>query len=605
MRMTTTELTDSRDMRKPDPPREGVMAPDDAPENRSRLAGATSMAALLLLAASAYAAYFVLRFGGLWAENDSAVFSAVSTSTVSSGSVLFAHQYPHGFGYSAWLSTVSLLTGLSPPFVNGIVAPFCGAWFLVLGAFVAYRSLLHSMKAAVTAILFLLATPDLMFSVLRGNHEKLNIVLLLASLFCLAKGFQALRGANRSGFYRWMVVLLLLCFANSTIHDYATASFLFALTIAIPLVQLHSFLSPKAQGIMQSGRAMVRRPSERRWVTRRRRRQQPPRSNASIAWHLSLVTALSWAVLVMVMLVIFRPESNDLLLTGTVMSHLLSMFTAHHATSNPYSAPAAQWIDPVVLIGLALFRWILILGSFLAWGWKSWTFFVHRQERSFEGLLLGSLYGAFGVLVVASIPIDFSGVSFGSNFELRNFTALALVAAPLLSSAVTRFVWPARLRSSRHSLPGQSHARFRGLTIVHTVSSRRVAGVAMATLLAVGLLKATLEPLVSNHWMFYSMAERQALSGFLSHTTQQRLWSGPDNRLTSVVQNWSMADPGGSEVYGYGIQRQDTFFLFSPAVSANLVAQKRDGPPYSEEDRVYAIGSAALYARAHAGRSDR
>jgi hypothetical protein len=294
------------------------------------------------------------------------------------------------------------------------------------------------------------------------------------------------------------------------------------------------------------------------------------------------------------MFIIFPPEGHDFILAETVLRQLATMLTSLKVASNPYAAPSAQWVNPVVLASVSTFRWLLLIGSFLGWIRMSWLILDRRAKASVGDVLLWSLYYAFAVLVGFSIPIDFSGVYFGTNFELRNFTVFALVASPLLAYAVRAGVGERCRYLCAHKERMQCHSRRWTNKL-----SVRVCGLAMAILLVVGLLKTTLEPVVSNEWMFYSPSEREALTAFIQHTSHQHLWSGPDNRLPNVAENWIAANPHGSGVDGFKIRQAEHFLLFSPQLYASLIAQKRNVPDYLRSDRVMVTGSSAVYATRH------
>jgi hypothetical protein len=542
------------------------------PNGRSEI----RLACVLIIGAVAYAAYFVLRFGGLWAENDSAVFSAATAGTISVGSVLFPHQYAHGFGYPAWLSSMALLTGLRPSIVNGTVAPFFGSLLLVIGGFVAYRSLLHSAKSATLGILFLLATPDLMFSVLRGNHEKLNIFLLLVSLFCLVRVFTVLRDSRSLGCRKWVFVFFALSFADTTIHDYFAACVLLALAVTTVVLHIFSRFSTGTEAFSAGGFA------------------PPLHGMRSLTLTFAAMTAASCAILLFVAFVVFPPAGHDALLARPVVDRLHRMVASHHLTSNPYAAPSAQWVNPFVLAGLAAFRWILSTGSFLSWITNCWRISTRRRRPSLEDVLVVSFYGAFGALVVVSVPVDFSGVYFGTNFELRNFTIFALIAAPLLAKSVhgalswDNLLLPPRSRFGRFP---STRLTTRGSK---TVAVRALA-IAMAFLLVLGFLKTTLEPLASNQWMFYSTAEKEALEGFLRHTSSESMWTGADNRLPNVIQDLSGANTPRSRIEGFALRPRDEFLLYSPVIVANLRAHQQHPPTYRDMDRVFDAGAASIY----------
>src|SRR5689334_12341429 len=106
---------------------------------KERKVGEVSLPWTALAMALACAGYFVLRFGGLWMENDTSVFSRTAARTLQEGTIFFRDQYVHGFGYSAWLALLSALTSIPPPILDTAILPYIGALFLVLPAYLAYR----------------------------------------------------------------------------------------------------------------------------------------------------------------------------------------------------------------------------------------------------------------------------------------------------------------------------------------------------------------------------------------------------------------------------------------------------------------------------------
>ncbi len=367
-----------------------------------------------------YAAYFVLRFGGLWSENDTAVFSAAATQTLRTGTVLFPHQYSHGFAYPAWVASISALTGLSPAILNTIVLPYAGVVLLVATGFLAYRSLLNSSQPAVLGILLLLATPDLMFSVLRGNHEKLNIAFVLFAIYVLFRALDAMdrRGVIQAGI--WAALYYAVIFANACTNDYFASGFTLALTVMLPVVAL---------GIGMRSR------------------------DSRVTLLMVLVTVFtSWLVIGWVMFFVFPRDSHDLNLIRNVQAHLRNLFLSLHPAANPYSLAANQWTNPVVGAVLSLFRWLLLCGSGFVWLQQGYRLIRRRSKLRLQEVCLLGLYLGFGIILVASIPLDLSGIGFGQNLELRNFTMFSLVAAPLLAWGLT-----ASLDFIRRSAP-QGHA---------------------------------------------------------------------------------------------------------------------------------------------------
>jgi hypothetical protein len=512
------------------------------------LAPAVTMVTLL------YAAYFVWRYGGLWTENDTAVFTAVTQRTIQAGSVLFPGQYVHGFGYPDWLAVLSLSTGLSVPVLVAYVTPFLGAMLLAAAAYVTFSALTGSRVTGALGVLLVLAVPELMFTVLRGNHEKLNMFLMTGALFALLRLMRATTAGDRRF---WLVVFWLCAALNVSVNDYFGTTFAVACTL---LLGLALGLTWRAGG----------RPGDRR-------------SRLQAFVRLILPVAGVWVIAWLFIFYVYPPALSDLLLLKTALARLENLALTLHASSNPYTGLAAQWASPLVARFMALFRWVVFLGSALFWSLQIWAVAVRRRPVSDRRILLLALYGAFSALVVVAIPVDFVGLSAGANLEVRDYTYFALFAAPVLAMAAQRAV----------ALGGRG--RLRG------VRARRATdfGVILLGLIAVGTLKSTLDPSLSNNWMFYRPGELQATQAFWHFSRNQIMWVGPDDRLVYVSEMWDPSAPHGNMVQGYTASVATTDFLVSPAVQAAIAIAHvmPPWPPLASANRIYDEGFAQIFQR--------
>jgi hypothetical protein len=604
---------------------------------------------LALIIGLLYAGYFVLRYGGIWTENDTAFFSQVTALMLRAGNVGFAHQYTHGFGYPAWLGSLSLLTGISVPVLNTVVMPYVGAVFLIMAAFLAYRTLLGATGAGFLATSLLLATSDVFFSVLRGNHEKLDIAFMLVAIYALFKGFEAMGRGSAMDLLIWVVLFYTLIFGNASVNDYFASTFVFAATLTLPCgyVLLRYHRDPEAQRP-----AMVR---------------------------FTITVAVSWLLVWWVMLYVFPAAGSDFRLVHTAGEKLRDLFLSLQVSSNPYVAPGQQWAGPAVSIVLGAFRWLLFGGSFIVWITQLLRVFVRRTRFTLAQLFLLALYGAFGLVVAISIPVDFVGLQAGTNLELRNFTYFALVAAPLLawglreidpaSSAAITWVarhvrgaqpapyergddgcpfWAMAIKSQshlclspKHDLSALSpmyidaycsrvqhvHCKF----FIHAAGDeararpqfervqtggvkasaaeprkpvpvpkrRRIysgaAGAVLVAFIVLGLLKSTVDPLVSNQWIFYTPAERQALDFFWHHRGGMTMWTGPDNRIVSVATTWHLDQTGDEQVIGYAMRPEVRDLLWSPQIAANAAEVRIVLLAIQQQDRVYDNGGSQIF----------
>lgn len=505
-----------------------------------------SYSALIIFSGLIYAAYFVLRFGGLWTENDTAVFTQVTARMLAAHSVLFPGQYSHGFGYPTWLGSLSLLTGLSVPVMNTIVMPFIAMLLFTIAAYIAYRTFLNSDKLAALSVLLIFAIPDVMFTLLRGNHEKLNIVLMLWALVVLFRAFRAVQQGSMRESAVWIGLFYVFVFTNATVNDYFASTF--AVAASLTLIGGWILLRLNTPATIQYRPQIVR---------------------------LGSYVIGSWLLVWWVMLYVFPPAGHDFALAHTALNKIVDLFLTLHTSSNPYSAPASQWAGKLDQILVASFRWVLSVVSIVIWGYALWKMIWRKHTWPFEHLFLLALYGAFGFLVALAIPLDFTGMNAGTNLEVRNFPYYALMASPVL-------VWGL--------IPRLDTLKTTWRPWVTTSSA-----IVLATFVLIGLFKSTLDPVISNQWMFYTPAERQALSAFNHHSRSETIWTGPDNRLVYADMMWHFRNRGDNTVTGFQFSQADRDLLISPEVIASSLVEQKPVPPYLNQNRIYDNGSAQIY----------
>lgn len=506
--------------------------------------------AWVVAAALVYAFLFVVRYRGLWTENDTAFFTRDAVAAVHLHTVLFAGAYPHGFLYTSWLASFAWLAGVPPALFNTVVAPFVAAVAVMLAAYVGYRALTGSSQVATLATWLLLAVPELMFSVLRGNHEKIDIAVMLVALLALLASVPTGTGRrsrqSRARQHTWQFVFILLMLMNAATNDYFAAMLVLAGLIAA--------------GIM--GVVITRLP-------------EPSADLRRLTQRLTTAMATGAVIVVLVMLVAYPPAAQDFHLLMTALSKLATLLMTLTPHSNPYGAAASAWAGRFAYLLVASFRWMMFGSSLMVFGWVAWRM-AQRRSAPPRRLLLLALYVALGGLVAVAIPLDFTGLAAGSNLEVRNFTYFALLAAPLTAVGI------------RH------------LAVSRWVSTRRswllpLTGTLVSVLMVVGIVKVTLDPLLSNEWIFYTPAERQAVGFFLEHAHRQALWTGPDNRLVYMADSLFWRNRGHDLVTGFKPLPFTRDFLWSPEVVADSEADRFPLPAYAAADLVYDNGGAAIY----------
>lgn len=508
---------------------------------------------LTLLVGMLYATYFVVRYGGLWTENDTSVFSQVARQTIQARNVLFPGQYAHGFGYPAWLASLSLLTGLSVSVVDTVVMPFVGVLLAVLGGYMLYKKVLGSERRAGLSVLLLLASGDFMFTILRGNHEKLNVVFLLVAVYALLRGFDEMSARRTGPFAIWVLLFYLVVFANATVNDYFASTFVagsaMALGVAALLMRRHNLANEEAASSMS---------------------------------RYALSVGVSWLLVWWVMLFVFPPAGHDFSLLKSAIQKVSQLFLSFHSSSNPYIIAHQQWAGPVVYALTAAYRWILSIVAVVAWLVEAWAIIVRRHPIDFSRLLFLLLFGAFGFLIVLAIPVDFVGLAAGANLEVRNFPYFVLFAAPMV-------VWG--LGRAQEMLKARGRVLSSRARLLYT----NLSAVALSVFLVVGLLKSTLDPLISNQWMFYTSSERQTVQWFLQTGKHSNMWTGPDNRLVYLQSMLSSGQRTSNQLGGYTLSTVYRNWMMSPQIRVNSIVQNRPVPNTFAQDRVYDNGGAQVY----------
>lgn len=485
-----------------------------------------------------YATFFVLRYGGLWTENDTAQFSDTTMHMLAAGSIVFPGTYVHGFGYPAWLGMVSLISGIPVPVLNTLVFPFIGMALMITAVLATYPLFLPKGNGVIVSALTLFAVADVLFTVLRGNHEKLNIpCILLAFVAFVNVGTVGEKRAR----VRWYIVLALTGLINVWANDY----FGVYMTAAMTIVWLLTWSAGKH---LRQGSGL----------------------RINHAALLSSVAVVAGTTLLGLMM--FSPTSVDETIAVQVVKHLANLFTAGHPISNPLKTANAQWVSPSVALVLGGGRWTIFLVSFVWWASRVWRFVQGRIQLTWAQWVLISLYGTLGLLVAVAIPIDLSGLALGNNLEVRNFTYFALVAAPLT-------VWGLL----------QTRIQQRPLMVV--------LGVLFSIFVFLGQLKITQDPSISNQWMGYTPAEKQATLYFLQHRGVDLAWGGPDGRLLDVAVNDYPGVPWSIVPASQGARPFEFDYLNSPIVREATVLEGVKMPNFGAMDRIFDDGGAQIYRK--------
>ncbi len=499
----------------------------------------------LLLYGLAVASYFVLRYAGQWAEGDTARITQAIEAVQAQGTIHptgFAYQ--HGYGYQSVSVAVLAITGLDPQTLQTVVYPLLAALGLGITALAFFYQVARNWYVAALGALFLFLQPDVLFVTLRGSHEKLDWPLMMIALTLLygSVHLPPRKLAIHVALFYGVV------FGMIATNVFFASTFLAAITVSLIL-----------------GLALVTV------------RKQHYASND--LRRLTYVAA-SGGVLVFIFMVYVYPLAlANLRLLETIADQVSALLLGFEIQSQPYAYIANAWISQEAYLGLTAFTWLLIAASALEWLRRGRDILTGREGLSLRESLDWLLYAGFALQVAASVLVDFAGV-LGANLQLRVFPGFTVVAVIVLARGVWRLV---------------SAPDFRGWA---RRAALIVTGLAVAWFSLASVFKATIEPLWSNKWMFYSVPEFAGLRWAETYVREASIWTGFDERLIVTQQlNYGPRSTSGNRYAAFSFNPEMGYVLWSE--NERLLGLRRGlaMPPVLSQDRVYDNGDVQLYHR--------
>jgi hypothetical protein len=493
----------------------------------------------------AFGGYFILRYSGQWAEIDSVAFSGITSNLQLYGSFsqeINPKNYPHGYAFPVWMASLSYLTGLPVGELMRWYTPMVGNLFLAMFGFCAYRRWLGSDRLGLLAASVLFLVPEMVFTVSRGNHEKITVSLTLLASLALLKSFLEIQARNWKLFASWLTVYYLVSFTLSSLNVLFGSSFIVASTLTVIVAWVFLRFRPTQWGI-------IRRPLER----------------------LTLRIATSWLLVLIVMWYIYPSAGENFNLLKTAVEKLSTLFLSFTPESNPYVQDADPWASVLGYRLISSFRWILFAISFLTWLLLLAPTIFRNSKAPLTRVFLLALYGAFGFQLAVAIPVDLIGLEAGSNLQVRMYVYFVLFAAPVFVLGVTRLVGP---------------------------KSRLIVAVVMAGFGFLSAIKATLDPHISNLWMQYTHTELQAIRTWAQYEENSLLYLGRITRLNDAwYMNYGLGLPGGNNLSINPDSPEVPHALFSSTQEANNSAWRFRLPLLLLDNRVYDNGDTQIYHR--------
>jgi hypothetical protein len=488
--------------------------------------------------------YFIVRYGGRWAEVDSAIFTEVIRVFAREGRLVptGGELYPNGYGYQAISAFVLTFTGLDAATLQQLIYPLLAAP-ITLTAFALFRELTGSRRGALIATMLLFTQPEFLFVILRSSHEKFTRTLLLLCMFWLAR---SLRLRERPWLFATHVGLFYLtAYTLIASNNLLAHSFIFAIVVALLLGWA---LGRVSRHLRAAGEDLPRR--------------------------LAYATLVSLGLVYLFTFYAYQPAQHDLQILHDVWERIAALFLdVETRSSNAYAYVALGWISLPVYFMVSIANWIVLAASFAIWLAQAWRWLWRRAAPpSAAAWLLWLFYAGFAAQGALSAVVDASG-SLGGNIQHRLFPSFSILACGLVGAQLAQWR-PQRLRGP----------------------IRLALSVGIGCVAALSTLKATNEPLLSNKWTFYQTAELEALRWTDAHLHSADIWSEVDERLQMAFLMRVGASANRNLFYGAAEVETATRHLIVTSVSRLRNSRLHNPLPVpSDALRIYDNGDAQLY----------
>jgi len=298
------------------------------------------------------------------------------------------------------------------------------------------------------------------------------------------------------------------------------------------------------------------------------------RVEASAAIHLLRWPTLgALALLLVFVFLVYPPIQPTLRELASIPSRLINLILNGGGGFDPYAGILAAWVSPVAYLLLSLVDFVLLVGSVAVWATLGWRWLRGRAPASLGTWMLWVFFAAFSVQGALSIVSDRTG-SLAANVQYRAFAVFAVIAVPVVATALGRLQLP------------------RGL--LRPVLAA-VVTVAVMGATATALVKSTLDPDVSNKWIFYTRPEIEGAIWMSTSLPGQRTWVGPDDRLLAAYE---MVVGGLSHADVWDLDAPDpgtSYYLLSDVVTKQSERLGQAMPDLTGTGIVYDNGAVQIH----------
>jgi hypothetical protein len=459
------------------------------------------------------ASYFVVRYGGQWADSDTANMTEATLEVLNRGTLQPADKgYRAGYAYQSIAVYLITATGLTAQQLQYWIFPLLASGLSVL-AFVMYRELIGNAATAAIATMLLFIQPDFLFVIFRGSHEKITWLAVIMAVYVLARSFAATYNISRFVSFAGLFYLFVLLLVGS--NAYMGSAFIIAINVSLV-----------------AGFFIL-------WALRRK---SPDSVNLSIP-RLVYITGLALMIWFLIIFYVYPSAADMLRILDSVAGKSIAIGLGVETGQNPYAALQTGWVSRPAYLGLALPTfWI---GGFSFLIWLSMGVRMLRGKIPFQRsqqLLLWLIYAGFGVQLGISLIVDRLG-SISGNFQLRIFPPLLLFAVPLVAMAIEKFAKTGWVNSPWRN-PGRDRISgrpwFAGVLI-------GVISLLLFWASLVSLMKATNDPWLGNYWIFWTSREKSGLQWADKYLRNDQFWVDQQGiRLSSYASSIQFGQSSGN-----------------------------------------------------------
>lgn len=518
-------------------------AEDTSQTTESGAGGAWAVATLFAFALIV-GAYFTFRFGGRWAEVDSALQADSIRAMVRDATLLSpsGSYYPNGYTFSAVSSFIIAFIDVDVATLVQAIYPLISATLVII-AWPVFRELTGSERAATLGTLLLFVQPEFLFVILRGSHERMLRALLLISVWLLIRSCRNIQNPKTYSVYVFLFYLSV--YGVIATNSLFGSSYVWALGMALIGSWIGYYFGPSLASVST--------------VIRRR---------------MLYIPIFCMLLAFLFNAYIYPPAGHGTSQIPDIFDRLSRLFLTTSPDPaqqtiqeyDPYATVLNQWIDPKVYFVLSAGTYLLMVSSAVIWVRMGLRWLAGSDQAPTLGQwLLWLLYAGFALQGALSIVADRAG-ALGGNLQYRSFPSFVMVAAPLVAYAIEKWR-PTRIQ-------------------------RSVGAIFLGLLALAAIIKSTNEPVFSNKWTFYLPQELAAFHFANETAGRQVYWSDFDERLRAAY-TLNEAWPENEMIGRFRPPARTVIVSDVTRLRAARLGQPI--PPVGGEQRLYDNGSVQIY----------